>query len=152
MTNFHKCLQCQILTEKPKFCSKSCSAKFNNLHRKRKNICKICGNPRSYKSIFCSDACKELSINSKKLELILVEDSHYNRSHLRNRLIKEGYLENKCSICGLFPIWNNQNLTLQLDHINGKKYDNRIQNLRLLCPNCHSQTSTFSGKNINKNK
>ena len=52
----------------------------------------------------------------------------------------------KCHICGIDE-WNDKAIVLQLDHINGVKRDNRIENLRFLCPNCHSQTDTFAGKN-----
>jgi hypothetical protein len=48
------------------------------------------------------------------------------------------------------PNWNNKGLVLQLDHINGVHNDNRVENLRILCPNCHSQTDTFCAKNIKK--
>ena len=78
---------------------------------------------------------------------ILVENSTYSRYHLKNRLINEGLIEYKCLICDNRGEWLNTKLVLQLDHINGKNDDNRIENLRLLCPNCHSQTSTFSGNN-----
>jgi len=84
------------------------------------------------------------------LELILVENSEYNRGELKRRLIKGGILQNKCFICDLDNNWYNKPLTLQLDHINGISNDNRIENLRLLCPNCHSQTPSFSGKNNEK--
>ena len=87
--------------------------------------------------------------NSKKTPLkdILVENSSYNRSHLKARLIKEGLLEEKCYKCGLGSEWQGEQLTLQLDHKNGINNDNRLENLWLLCPNCHSQTPTFNGKN-----
>ena len=79
---------------------------------------------------------------------ILVENSSYqSRQSLKKRLLRDNLLENKCQICGQLPIWNNQPLSLQLDHINGHNNDNRLENLRILCPNCHSQTNTFSGKN-----
>lgn len=82
------------------------------------------------------------------LDEILVKNSTYqNRSRLKIRLINEHRLDYKCAICGNTGIWNNKELVLQLDHINGINTDNRIENLRLLCPNCHSQTETFSGKN-----
>ena len=82
------------------------------------------------------------------LETILIENSTYsNANGLKKRLIKEGVLENKCKECGLDPVWNHKKLTLQIEHINGNRKDNRIENLSLLCPNCHSQTETFTGKN-----
>jgi hypothetical protein len=81
------------------------------------------------------------------LKKILVKNSTYNNTvALKNRLIKEGLLKNRCE-CGLESIWNGKPITLQLDHINGHYDDNRITNLRILCPNCHSQTETFAGKN-----
>lgn len=81
------------------------------------------------------------------LEQILVENSTYsNMTRLKERVLKANLLEYKCSECGISE-WNNKPLVLQLDHINGNNRDNRIENLRLLCPNCHSQTETFCGKN-----
>ena len=63
------------------------------------------------------------------------------------RLVREGVLENRCQICDLEPIWRGQPLTLRLDHINGIRDDNLPENIRLLCPNCDSQTETFCGRN-----
>lgn len=78
---------------------------------------------------------------------ILVENSSYvTSSRLKARLIKEGLLVYKCSECGISE-WNGKALVLQIDHINGVNDDHRIENLRLLCPNCHSQTPTFAAKN-----
>lgn len=68
------------------------------------------------------------------------------RSAVRRRLLDEGILRDECYECGISR-WLGTKLTLQLDHINGINDDNRIDNLRMLCPNCHSQTETFSGKN-----
>lgn len=82
------------------------------------------------------------------LEDILVEKSTYNRSHLKKRLLKLGLLKNQCYVCGQLPAWNGKPLTLQIDHINGIPDDNRLENLRMLCPHCHSQTETFAGRNL----
>ena len=79
---------------------------------------------------------------------ILVVESTYNRGHLKRRLIKAGWLLNMCSICGQLPFWRGNPLVLIMDHINGISDDNRLVNLRLLCPNCNSQTETFAGRNI----
>ena len=90
--------------------------------------------------------------NKIPLKDILIEGSSYSRYHLKRRLIKEGYLKNECAICGLGPEWNNKELIMNIDHINGVNDDNRIGNLRLICPNCHSQTPTFAGRGLRKNK
>jgi Zn finger protein HypA/HybF involved in hydrogenase expression len=83
------------------------------------------------------------SHNARPLEELLKENSLPPTTALKERIIKRGLLPNKCADCGIGPEWNGKPLKLQLDHKNGNKYDNRIENLRLLCPNCHSQTDTF---------
>lgn len=92
---------------------------------------------------------------SKKIPLseILIENSLYtSTNHLKKRLIKEGILINKCSKCQLTGIWNGEPIVLQMDHINGVCDDHRIENLRLLCPNCHSQTSTYCSSKRGESK
>lgn len=84
------------------------------------------------------------------LERILVTGSSYSRYSLKRRLIAEGLLVEACSICSMPPEWQGRPLVLVLDHINGVNDDNRIENLRLLCPNCNSQTDTFAGRNIKR--
>lgn len=83
-----------------------------------------------------------------KLDDILVQNSKYkNISRLKERIVKEGILEYKCKICGNKGEWNGKPLVLQLDHIDGNHTNHSIDNLRFLCPNCHSQTDTYSGRN-----
>ncbi len=80
------------------------------------------------------------------LEEILVAGSTYmNTGRLRQRLIAEGLKPPHCEICGL-ATWRGEALPLQLDHVNGDHNDNRLENLRILCPNCHSLTHTWCGR------
>ena len=77
---------------------------------------------------------------------VYVENSAFNRSSLSQRVKKDGWLPYRCSSCGNEGSWAGKELRLQLDHINGVNNDNRKENLRWLCPNCHSQTETFGSK------
>lgn len=85
--------------------------------------------------------------NPTPLAEVMIEGSTYSRQTLKVRLIKEGILEEKCSECKQGNEWQHKKLVLVLDHINGVPNDNRLENLRLLCPNCNSQTDTFTGRN-----
>jgi len=81
------------------------------------------------------------------LKDILVENSPYaSISRLKVRLVREGLLEYKCAKCGITE-WQGEPISLQLDHKNGINNDHRLENLRFLCPNCHSQTATYAGRN-----
>jgi 5-methylcytosine-specific restriction endonuclease McrA len=71
---------------------------------------------------------------------------HYQTFKLKNRLINEGVKENKCENCDITD-WLGQSMTMHLDHIDGNSHNHTYKNLRLLCPNCHSQTDTWCGKN-----
>ena len=81
----------------------------------------------------------------------LKEKSYVKTSTLKWKLFSEGIKEYKCEKCGCTH-WNNEQLALQLHHINGNDIDNRLENLQILCPNCHSQTDNFCGRNIKSSK
>jgi DNA-binding CsgD family transcriptional regulator len=80
------------------------------------------------------------------LEELLVRGIHRSRFNLKTRIVKAGLKQKLCEVCGIAS-WNGQPITLALHHVNGDRHDNRIENLQLLCPNCHSQTDTFAGRN-----
>lgn len=85
------------------------------------------------------------------LEDLLVVGSTYQSFKLKNRLIKAGLLQKICSSC-LLSQWLDRPIPLEMDHINGINNDNRTENLRLLCPNCHALTETYRGKNQSRTK
>ena len=89
--------------------------------------------------------CNRLSLEECK-SVLFIENCSYDRSSVKRYLKIYNMFPYICKNCELEPIWDNNPLTLQLDHINGVGTDNRIENLRWLCPNCHSQTDTFAGK------
>jgi hypothetical protein len=74
-----------------------------------------------------------------------------DRSSIKRRLLEEGILKNTCGECGISE-WRGRTLSVQIDHINGDCSDHRIEKLRMLCPNCHSQTETFGGRNSRKSR
>ena len=83
------------------------------------------------------------------LSEILKENTNFQSDQLKKRLIAEGIKEYKCEKCGITE-WCNEPITLELHHINGNHYDNRLENLQILCPNCHSQSHNWKGKNQKK--
>jgi len=87
-----------------------------------------------------------------KLSDLMVENSTVkNVSSFKRRLVSEGVMKYECALCSNSGEWRGFKLVLQLDHINGINSDNRLDNLRFLCPNCHSQTSTYTGRNKKRN-
>lgn len=102
-------------------------------------------------SHFTGQACNR----GKKLQLrVPIEEYLSNRKpilsfSLKNRLLREGFLTSQCSSCCNVS-WLGGPIPLELDHIDGKSNNNSLENLRLLCPNCHALTPTYRGKNISK--
>lgn len=82
---------------------------------------------------------------------ILRENCKHQRTVLRRYIIKNNLIPYKCAICGCTE-WQGKTLSLEIDHINGINNDNRLENLRFLCPNCHSQTSTYGSRNQQLNE
>lgn len=100
--------------------------------------------------------CKKLGLefsvggkNNKKVPLTeILEGLHpyFQTGKVKKKLIQEKIFEYKCVECNISE-WNGKTITLQLDHIDGDSSNHTINNLRFLCPNCHSQTETWCGKN-----
>jgi Zn finger protein HypA/HybF involved in hydrogenase expression len=93
---------------------------------------------------------KEPTVRTR--ENVFIKDATCSQAVLRRWFLKEP-IEYKCSICGSEPFWNGKEMIMVLDHINGENHDNRLGNLRWVCPNCNSQLETTNGKNRrNKHK
>lgn len=110
--------------------------------------CKNCKKEFSYnqsqsKGVWCSNRCQ----GDYKLKQRFIEGTRWNHA-MRNLLIRErGEMCERCEIVD----WNGTCLVFHVDHINGDRTDNRKENLKVLCPNCHSQTETFGSKNVSEN-
>lgn len=86
-------------------------------------------------------------MNTIPLEKILIKGSTYTHTaRLKKSLVEAGLKSSVCENCGL-EIWMGKPVPLELNHINGDRFDHRIENLQLLCPNCHAQTPSYRGKN-----
>jgi HNH endonuclease len=83
-----------------------------------------------------------------RLEEILVANSTYPRGKLKRRLLRAGLKEHVCEMCGQGETWNGRRMSLILDHVNGVSNDNRLENLRMVCPNCAATLDTHCGRNI----
>lgn len=94
------------------------------------------------------ETCPSLKGKEKyTLEEVFTEDSPVTQKTLREYVERHQVIEYKCSFCGNTGVWLDTKISLELDHINGINNDNRIENLRYLCPNCHATTDTYCGKN-----
>jgi Zn finger protein HypA/HybF involved in hydrogenase expression len=113
--------------------------------KKETIICKQCNkehvvqNKYSCRSLFCSIQCQQ---DFRLFER--VNEGTAKPKTLKRFLIKEN--GNKCWTCGITE-WNKKSIVMELEHIDGNSANNSLENLSLICPNCHSQTSTYKGKN-----
>ncbi len=128
-----------------KFCNQSCSASYNNKgvtrHIKRSRLCS-CGKPKKLVNKYCDD-CGSQHIYHKTLTL----DAAKSDRTRRNLLIKERGAQ--CEVCGITD-WMGKPIKFELDHVDGNADNNSPENLRLICPNCHSQTETYKGANAGR--
>lgn len=143
-----KCLNCNKETKNKKFCSRSCSARITNIgNRKYGNKptnCLICGKlNKKYTSKYCSHACHGKHKFNKNI-LKWKETNQIDVRHLRKYLILK--YNNTCTKCNISE-WNGLPISLEVEHIDGNGYNHEESNLTLLCPNCHSQTPTYKGRN-----
>ena len=83
------------------------------------------------------------------VDVIFADGVRRDRGHLKQRLRQAGLLAEACECCGLSE-WRGEPLVLQLHHINGSRDDNRLENLQVICPNCHAQTENWAGRNVRR--
>lgn len=141
------CVQCnkKLIKWQKKFCSRSCAVAFNNKNRKKNRPnCLICGVQIKHGTRFtCSRECHHKKRwEEKKQEIIkgLVSEP----KTLKRFLIEK--FGHKCSVCSNTE-WMEKSIPLEIDHIDGDHKNNRPENIRLICPNCHAQTPTYGIKN-----
>ena len=120
---------------------------FNTLKKylKKYNINVDHFNPDEVRNEKLNKLTKESTI---KLDDILIQESSYNRSRLKERLYVSGIKVRNCELCGQGEEWMGKKMSLIIDHINGVWNDNRIENLRIVCPNCNATLPTHCGKNF----
>lgn len=150
----NNCQTCNKKTSNPKFCSRSCSAIFNNKKYPKRSPqlkpCNLCGQPcTNNRNKYCSKKC--VIQHQRMLKDQIIHDHGFGDGHYHNRTIRQYLIRNNgnyCMICGLnADDWNGKSITLIVDHIDGKSDNNHLDNLRIVCPNCDSQLDTYKAKN-----
>jgi hypothetical protein len=142
-------------TKKKIFCSKSCSATYNNKRRDNKpeTALKKCFNPEcenlTRNPRFCSSYCSSRMLKINKIEKFLkgkLDDDSIRCNTIREYLVsRQGGV---CDICKMIPLWNKKSIVFIVDHVDGNYENNLPNNMRAICPNCNSQTETFGGRGI----
>ena len=165
MNNPNRCVCCEAILDynnrHKKFCNNSCSATYNNLRRKKRTTvskwnCLNCG--KEHQTVawrigkYCNNECQIDFQTKERIRLWLEEGKDWTGQN--PQWAKKYLLElrgNNCEICGISD-WNGRSIVLEMDHINGDHKDNHPNNLRMICPNCHSQTDTYKAKNKGKGR
>lgn len=116
----------------------------------RGNSVRDCVREFGFSSATWSDAVRRGVVaprpTARPIEELFAASTRRHRGHLKQRLLRLGLKTSRCERCGLSE-WRGRPLSVALHHINGDRLDNRLENLELLCPNCHSQTDTYAGRN-----
>jgi predicted nucleic acid-binding Zn ribbon protein len=142
-----KCLNCGIeIKNNKKFCNNSCSAIHNNKLRRRYSNCLNCNTELNYRLKYCSPSCRS---EQRKREIFKEIENGNNKLYFRNykNFLIEKYGEkcNRCGWCERNPI--SGKIPIELEHKDGNSENNSLENLELLCPNCHSLTPTYKDLN-----
>lgn len=158
------CLQCggpipyegisEVRRKGRKFCSQSCAATYNNMHRDKKTFgeCPVCGKPiRNKHNKYCSQECStKARIDARYQDIEETGEFPEAFQGEASRPLVRKYLErkygHKCSICGTTE-WMGKPVPLVVDHIDGNALNRKVENFRLVCANCDAQLPTYKSKN-----
>lgn len=143
------CLHCGKETKNPKFCNRSCAAKYNGVKfpkRKPEGKCFSCSIPVPSQRKYCHECY------NKKFSKFSIDESGLKVKKLSAETIKKNIIKTKGHQCWECKntTWNGFPIPLEMDHIDGNSLNNNENNLRILCPNCHALTPTYRGRNKKK--